>query len=164
MLVPHRAVLFQPFLEPPQLVLHLFNRPIQGRKYSPGLLNSYKFIMVLSSHAELQAGTLAMLDIHGDGNGRQTVEELPQKVNFLGDLLLGCGAQVPMPGGNGRLHRCFSKADRPLARYQMAAAVSAVGETLYSSQFLISRERAGIRTFGRAGLVFLVIFSVGLGL
>lgn len=116
MLVPHRSVLFQPFLEPPELVLHLFNRPIQGGKYSPGLLDSYKFIVMLGSHAELQNGPLAMLDVHGDGNGRQTVEKLPQQVNFFGDFLLGCGAQVPVPGRNGRLHRCFSKLNRPLAR------------------------------------------------
>src|SRR5262245_61081721 len=46
----------------------------------------------------------------------------------------------------------------------IAAAVSAVGETLDSSQFPISRERAAIRTSGRVGLVFLVIFSLDLGL
>jgi hypothetical protein len=108
-LVPHRAVLFQPFLEPPQLVLHLFNRPIQGGKYSPGLLDGYKFIMMLGSHPQLQNGPLAMLDVHRDGNGRETIEKLPQQIDFFGDFLLGCGAQVPVPGRNGRLHRCFSK-------------------------------------------------------
>jgi hypothetical protein len=44
------------------------------------------------------------------------------------------------------------------------AAVSAMGETLDSSQVLISRERAGSVRFGPCGLVFLVIFSLGLGL
>jgi hypothetical protein len=140
-LVPNRAVLFEALLEPPQLVLHLFNRPIQGGKYSPGLLDGYKFIMMLRSHAKLQNGPLAMLDIHRDGYGCQPIEKLPQQVDFFGDFLLGCEAQVPVPGRNGRLHRCFSKLiDRCLQL--VAAAVSAVGETLDSSPVLISRERA----------------------
>ena len=117
MFVSNRAVLLQTFLEAPQLVLHLFNRPIQGGKNSPSLLDGHKFVMVLGPYAKLQNRPLAMLQIDRDGNGRQPIEKLPQQVNFFGDFLLSGEAQVPMPGRNGRLHRCFSKADRPSACY-----------------------------------------------
>jgi len=113
--VTYRAVFFQAFLEPPQLVLHLLNRPIQRGKNSPRLLDGDKFIMVLGSDAELQTRAISMLHIDRHGNGRQPVKKLPQQANFFGDFFLSRGAQVPVPGRNGRLHRCFSKADRPLA-------------------------------------------------
>ena len=114
MLVPYGAVRFQALLAAPQLVLHLFHRSIEGGKNSPGLLDRHKFIMVLSSHAELQNGAVAMLDIDRHGDGCQPIEKLPQQVNFFSDFFLSGGAQVPVPGRYGRLHRCFSKADRPL--------------------------------------------------
>ena len=107
MFVSNRPVLLQTFLEAPQLVLHLFNRPIQGGKNSPGLLDGHKFVMMLRPHAQLQNGPIAMLDIDRHGNGRQPIEKLPQQVNFFGDFLLSCGAQVTVPGRNGRLHRCY---------------------------------------------------------
>ena len=77
MLVPHRPVPFEPFFEPSKLVLHLFNRPIQGREYSPRLLHGYKFIMVLGTHPQLQDRPLPMLHIDGHRNGRQPVKKLP---------------------------------------------------------------------------------------
>ena len=46
-----------------------------------------------------------MLQIDGHRNRRHPIEELPHDLDFLGNLLLRCRAQMTVAGRNGRLHR-----------------------------------------------------------
>jgi hypothetical protein len=108
MLVPHGAVLFEALLEAPQLIFHLLDRAVQGRKNSIGLLDGHKFIVMLGPNPQFQKSPVAMLQIDGHRNGRQPIKEFSHHLDFFGNLFLGCRAQMSVTGRNGRLHAAVS--------------------------------------------------------
>jgi len=114
MLMPHGAVFLEALVESPQLVFHLFNRAVQGRKNSIGLRNGHKFVVVLGPHPQLQHSSVLVFQIGQDRDGGQAVEEFPHYLDFFRDPRLRRRTQVAVAGRYGRLHRCSPhKADRP---------------------------------------------------
>jgi hypothetical protein len=110
-LVADCAMLFETLLKAAQLLFHFFDRAIERGKDGPGLLDRYKFVVMLGADAKLQRGPLAVLEIHGHGNGGHAIKIFAEQVNFFGDFFLRGWAEVSMPGGNRRLHRCISTVD-----------------------------------------------------
>lgn len=108
-LVTDGAVLFQTFLESPQLAFHFLDGQIEGGKGGFGFGNRDEFVVMLCSNPQFHVGPLAMFQIDRDTDRGNSIKELSYYFDLFGNFLLRCRAEVTVAGGNSCLHLCYSK-------------------------------------------------------
>jgi hypothetical protein len=108
-LVAGGAMLFEPLLEPAELIFHFIDHAIHGGQHGVGLLRGHELVVVLGRDAEFDARAVAMLQIDCDLNRCYSIEELPDGLHLFGDLFLRCGAQMTVPGRYSDLHAASSQ-------------------------------------------------------
>jgi hypothetical protein len=103
------AVLFQTFLESPQLGFHFFDRRIEGGEGGLGFADRDEFVVMFGANPQFHAGPFAMFQIDRDTDRGNSIKELSYYFDLLGNFLLRCRAEVTVAGGNSCLHLCYSK-------------------------------------------------------
>ena len=112
MFVADCAMFFETLFELAQLVFHLFDDGIECREDCIRFSHRDEFVVMLCPNPQFHAGPFAMFQIDRDTDRGYSIKELSYYFDLLGNFLLRCWAEVTVAGRNGRLHRCYSKADR----------------------------------------------------